>query len=41
MPLNLDQYVGVHAAALDVRARRTELIANNLANADTPGLPGA
>lgn len=37
MPLNLDQYVGVHAAALDVRARRTELIANNLANADTPG----
>ena len=37
MPLNLDQYVGVHAAALDVRARRGELIANNLANADTPG----
>jgi len=37
MPLKLDQYVGVHAAALDVRARRGELIANNLANADTPG----
>ena len=37
MPTSLDQYVGVHAAALDVRARRTELIANNLANADTPG----
>lgn len=37
MPLNLDQYVGVHATALDVRARRGELIANNLANADTPG----
>src|SRR5215203_1830372 len=37
MPLNLDQYVGVHAAALDVRAKRGELIANNLANADTPG----
>jgi flagellar basal-body rod protein FlgB len=37
MPLNLDQYVSVHAAALDVRARRGELIANNLANADTPG----
>jgi flagellar basal-body rod protein FlgB len=33
----LDQYIGVHAAALDVRARRTEVIANNLANADTPG----
>jgi flagellar basal-body rod protein FlgB len=37
MPLNLDQYIGVHAAALEVRARRGELIANNLANADTPG----
>ena len=37
MGLNLDTYVGVHAAALDVRARRGELIANNLANADTPG----
>jgi flagellar basal-body rod protein FlgB len=37
MPVNLDQYLGVHAGALDVRARRTELIANNLANADTPG----
>lgn len=37
MPLSLDQYVGVHATALEVRARRGELIANNLANADTPG----
>lgn len=37
MPLKLDQYLSVHASALDVRARRTELIANNLANADTPG----
>jgi flagellar basal-body rod protein FlgB len=37
MPLNLDQYVSVHSTALDVRARRGELIANNLANADTPG----
>lgn len=37
MPLNLDQYVSVHATALDVRSRRSELIANNLANADTPG----
>jgi len=37
VPMNIDQYVGVHAAALDVRARRGELIANNLANADTPG----
>ena len=37
MPLNLDQYVSVHATALDVRSRRSELIANNLANAETPG----
>ena len=37
MPLNLDQYVSVHATSLDVRSRRGELIANNLANADTPG----
>ena len=37
MPLKLDQYVSVHATALDVRAKRGELIANNLANADTPG----
>jgi len=37
MANSIDQYLGVHAAALDVRARRTELIANNLANADTPG----
>jgi flagellar basal-body rod protein FlgB len=37
MALNLDQHLGVHTASLDVRARRGELIANNLANADTPG----
>ena len=37
MPLNLDAYLGVHAAALKVRGQRTELLAKNLANADTPG----
>ena len=37
MAMNLDQYLSVHATALDMRARRGELIANNLANADTPG----
>lgn len=37
MPLNLDAYIGVHAAALKVRGERTELLAKNLANADTPG----
>lgn len=37
MPVNLDAYLGVHAAALKVRSQRTELLAANLANADTPG----
>lgn len=36
MPANLDSYLGVHAAALQVRSRRNELLATNLANADTP-----
>jgi flagellar basal-body rod protein FlgB len=36
MPVNLDNYLGVHAAALQIRSRRTELLATNLANADTP-----
>ncbi len=33
----LDKYVGIHAQALDVRAKKTQLLAANLANADTPG----
>ena len=33
----LDSYLGVHAAALKLREQRTELLARNLANADTPG----
>jgi flagellar basal-body rod protein FlgB len=37
MPFNLDAYLGVHAAALKVGAQRTEMLARNLANADTPG----
>lgn len=37
MPLDLDAQLAVHAAALRIRGQRTELIANNLANADTPG----
>ena len=37
MPLNLDTYLGVHAAALKLRSQRTEVLAANLANADTPG----
>jgi flagellar basal-body rod protein FlgB len=37
MPINLDTYLGVHADALKVRGQRTEVLARNLANADTPG----
>jgi flagellar basal-body rod protein FlgB len=37
MSMNLDQHLGVHAKALVVHAKRGELIARNLANADTPG----
>jgi flagellar basal-body rod protein FlgB len=35
--INLDSYLGVHAQALGLREQRTELLARNLANADTPG----
>jgi flagellar basal-body rod protein FlgB len=37
MALNLDTYLGVHADALKLQSRRMEVIANNLANSDTPG----
>jgi len=37
MPLNIDSALGIHTEALRVRARRAELLASNLANADTPG----
>jgi len=36
MPLNLDTYIGVHATALQLRSQRTEVLAANLANVDTP-----
>ena len=36
MALNLDTYLGVHADALKVQSRRMEVIADNLANVDTP-----
>ena len=36
MPSSIDRVFGVHAQALQLRARRGELIASNLANADTP-----
>ncbi|MGL5949672.1 MAG: flagellar basal body rod protein FlgB [Aeromonas sp.] len=37
MGLSIDQALGVHPYALDVRTERARLIAGNLANVDTPG----
>jgi flagellar basal-body rod protein FlgB len=34
--LDINSYLGIHAQALMVESRRTELLASNLANADTP-----
>lgn len=36
MAFDLDKALGIHAQALSVRAYRAELLANNIANADTP-----
>jgi len=36
MPMKLDSYLGVHTAALKLRSQRTEVLAANMANADTP-----
>jgi len=33
----IDRHFGVHAEALQLRARRGEVLGSNLANADTPG----
>ncbi len=37
MPINFETALGIHEKALYLRDRRTEIIANNIANADTPG----
>jgi len=37
MSINIDSALGIHAEALRLRERRTEVLASNLANADTPG----
>lgn len=34
---SFDDALGIHAAAITLRARRAEVLASNLANADTPG----
>jgi len=36
MSLSFDKALGIHAEALQLRSRRLELLASNLANADTP-----
>lgn len=36
MPKPIDQLFGIHAQAMTLRAQRAELLAANLANADTP-----
>jgi flagellar basal-body rod protein FlgB len=36
MGINFDQALRLHSQALELRSRRTELVAANLANADTP-----
>ena len=36
MSINIDRALGIHAQALLLRGRRTEVLAANLANADTP-----
>lgn len=35
--MKLDDVFGIHEEALRLRARRSEVLASNLANADTPG----
>ncbi|MCC7462546.1 MAG: flagellar basal body rod protein FlgB [Gammaproteobacteria bacterium] len=37
MPDSIDAYLGIHTRALVLESRRMELLAGNLANADTPG----
>ncbi|HHJ35253.1 MAG TPA: flagellar basal body rod protein FlgB [Gammaproteobacteria bacterium] len=37
MPISFDSALGIHQQALALRAQRTELLASNIANADTPG----
>lgn len=36
MSINFDKALGIHEKALNFRAQRAEVLANNIANADTP-----
>lgn len=37
MAINFEKAFGLHPQSLELRAKRAELIASNIANADTPG----
>lgn len=37
MSISFNNALGIHEQALNVRVKRAEVLANNLANADTPG----
>ncbi len=37
MAINFDKALGIHAHALQARVQRSEILASNLANVDTPG----
>ena len=37
MGIDIDKALGVHTQALDLRVQRSEILAANLANEDTPG----
>lgn len=37
MAISFENALGIHPQALELRVKRAELMANNLANADTPG----
>jgi flagellar basal-body rod protein FlgB len=36
MPINFDSALGIHQDAVRIRSQRAELLASNMANADTP-----
>ena len=36
MPISFDSALGIHAEALKLRGQRSEVLASNLANMDTP-----
>ncbi len=37
MSISFERALGIHEQAVNVRVKRAEVLANNLANADTPG----